>query len=122
MSLQGFLLDGPLSYNATAAFATENLLAMLDTAGGVTPCGAGLIPAGVCPSAHAINTTATVYPTRGRALVIASAQIAAGDMVKAAAAGQVAPEANVVVATAFTIGVAETAAAGQGSSFWMVWK
>lgn len=54
-----------------------------------------------------------------RHLCTASAAVAIGDMVKAAAAGQVAPEAVVTTATAFTIGVAESAASGVGVLFFV---
>lgn len=119
MPLQGMILNGPYSYNATAAL-DANTVVTVDTSGGVTMAISQGIPTGTVQEAFAINKLATVYPARGRHLVTASAAIAAGDFVKCAANGQVAPEASVAVATAFTIGVAETAAAGQGSTFWMI--
>ena len=118
MSLQGFN-QGPLTYKAANAIATNLLVTLTTTAGSVDVCGASGVPVGIADGAVASGAYGNFLPVEGRVQVVSSATIAAGDFVKAAAAGQVAPEATVTTRTAATIGQAETAVSGSGT-FWMV--
>lgn len=112
-----------LTGSATAAGAiAANLLVQRTTvAGKVDVCGASGLPAGSVQEAFASGDTVLFYRPVGMALVTASAAIAIGDFVKAAASGKVAPEATVTTRTAATIGIALTAASGDGSTFEMEW-
>jgi len=119
MSMQGFNA-GPLTYKAAAEVAANLLVTLTSTAGSVDLCGDSGFPVGVSTDLIASGAYGAFQPMRGRILVTASAEIAAGDFVVAAASGQVAPETEVTTRTAFTIGQAETAAADAGATFWMV--
>jgi len=119
MSNQGFN-SGPLTYLTGAQIAANLLVTLTATAGTVGLCGASGIPVGVATDLVTSGAYGTFQPMRGRILVTASAQVVAGNFVKAAASGQVAPESSATTRTAATIGQAETAANGQGNTFWMV--
>ena len=125
MSLQGFSQEGPLTYlTASNAIGANLLVTLTATAGVVDLCGASGYPVGIADAPAGGNipaaTEGTFFPLKRRVLVIASAAINPGDFCKAAAAGQVAPEATVTTLTAATIGQAETAASGAGVGFYMV--
>ncbi len=109
-----------------SAVASENIAANLlvqrgTTAGQVGLCGASGLPAGSVTEAFASGARVNYFRTKGIHLVIASATIAAGDFLKAAAAGKVAPESTATTRTAATIGIAVTAGATDGSLFKMEW-
>lgn len=106
---------------AAEAIAANLLVQRSTTAGSVGLCGASGLPAGATQEAFANAAQCTFYRPFGSALVTASAAIAAGDFVKAAASGKVAPEATVTTRTAATIGIAITAASGDGVTFEMEW-
>ena len=118
MSNQGFN-EGPLTYLAAAQIAANLLVTLTATAGSVGLCGASGFPVGVSTDLIANAAYGAFQPMKGRILVTASASITAGNFVKAAANGQVAPEASAATRTAFTIGQAETGAS-QNGTFWMV--
>lgn len=119
MSLQGFN-SGPLTYKAGAPIATNLLVTLTATAGTVGLCGVSGYPIGVADGAVASGASGCFQPMEGRIKVVCSAAVAAGDFVKAAAAGQVAPESSVTTRTAATIGQAETGTTNPGDVFWMI--
>lgn len=122
MANDGQMTEGGfLTLTAYEAIAANLLVSAHTTAGQVALCGAGGFPIAVADEAVAASAVAGFRPlkTSKRILVKASAAIAAGDFVKAAAAGKVAPEATVTTRTAATIGQADTAASADGSLFWM---
>lgn len=119
MSTQGNN-PGPLTYKFANAVASNLLVTLTGTAGSVDVCGAGGIPVGIADGDVAAGAYGNCIPLKQRVRVICSGAINAGELVKAAAAGQVAPETSVTTATAFTIGIAETATTTQGDAFYMV--
>jgi hypothetical protein len=108
MSNQGFSQDGPLTYLAGAPIATNLLVTLTGTAGTVVLCGAAGFPVGIADGAVASGAYGSFKVMRGRVQVFGTA--AAGDFVKAGAAGVVVAEAGVTTRTGNTIGQAETAA------------
>lgn len=119
MSLQGFN-SGPLTYLAGAPIATNLLATLTSTAGTAGLCGASGVPCGVADGPIASGAYGNFMPMRGRIQVVSAGSVTAGDFVKAAANGQVAPEAGVTTRTAATLGIAETAGETQTNIFWMV--
>lgn len=109
--------------SATASEAIGANLLVEPNSTGVGLCAAGKKPCGVTQEGFASNAQCNFYTAGfGTALVTASAAIAAGDHVKAAASGKVAPETDVAVPTALTIGRAKGAASGDGVTFEMYWS
>jgi hypothetical protein len=115
------ILEGPFTKEAAASLGA-NLLVTIDTAGKAALCGASGIPLGSVQDAWASGALATIWPTCGRHKLTASAAIAIGDFVKAAASGKVAPEAIVTTATAFTIGQADSAASADGDAVYVYFR
>lgn len=103
---------GTINRLAAEAIAPNLLVTNTATGNSMGLCGASGIPIGISYDTIASAAFGDVSLITGgdRHLCIASDTIAIGDMVKPAAAGQVAPEAGVTTATAFTIGKAESAA------------
>lgn len=100
----------------------QNLLVQTATVGNsMILCPAGGAPTGISydTTANAAFGDVSLITGGDRHLCTGSAAVAIGDMVKAAAAGKVAPEATVTTKTAFTIGVAESAASGDGILFFV---
>lgn len=107
--------------------ASENIAVNLLVEPHTTADQVSLAPASGCPIAVAYEAVAS--GARGDFQLIVpgdivkskgSTTIAAGDYLKAAASGEIAPEASVAVRTAATIGVAEEACAGAAVAF--LWR
>lgn len=118
--MDGVSLNGPFSITTGEAISPTKggLLVTLNSSGLLVKCGAAGTIIGVVYSSYASGALATVFPPRGRHKLECTAAIAAGDMVKPGAAGQVAPEATVTTKTLNTCGQAETATSNQNDAFW----
>lgn len=118
--MDGVALNGPFSIVTGEAISPTKggLLVTLNSAGLLVKAGVAGTIVGVVYSTVASGGLATVFPPRGRHKLECTAAIAAGDMVKSGAAGQVAPEATVTTKTLATIGQAETATSAQNDAFW----
>jgi hypothetical protein len=121
-ALQGeTYLRGTVPLTASESIAVDLLIEDHTTVGQVSLCPAAGCPLGINKTGATIASGAvgdvqllSVGDTfRG----ISSATITVGDYVKAAASGQVAPEASVAVRTANTIGVALSTTSGSAAVY-----
>jgi hypothetical protein len=105
---------GTVNRLASGAIAANLLVQTATVGNSIIVCGASGVPTGIAYDAIADAAFGDVSLITGgdRHLCTASAAIAIGDFVKAAAAGKVASDTT--TATAGTIGVAESAATGDG--------
>ena len=110
MSMEGTKLLPPLTFVAGGSITANTLVTLHTTAGQVVECGVGGFPIGVVYDAYSSGETVPVYPLPGLHRVIASAAIVAGDNLKPAANGEIAPEASVGTNTVDTCGQAVGAA------------
>lgn len=110
----------PRTYTVGATAAVGGQLAELSTADTVIPStGASTDIVGVFAHDAAVGALVTVWPLAGVTHeVTASAAVAVGDNLAGAAAGKAAPIGAGTFGT--LVGVATTAAAGDGSKFQMV--
>lgn len=125
MADQGqIFLRGTRPFTASESIAVNLLVELHTTEGQVSLCPAAGCPIGVNSSGATISSGAVgdiqLLTVGDRVYGISSASINAGEYVKAAASGQVAPESSVAVKTADTLGVAETTVSGSGGFFWTV--
>ena len=121
-------LQGTSSVRGTySAIASEAIAANLLVEDHTVVGQISLCPASGCPSGIAYYAIASA--ARGDVHIIApgdivkavsSATIAAGDYVKPAASGQVAPESTATTKTEFTIGVALSAVTDSGAFYFRV--
>ena len=121
--------QGQIFHRGTVQFTTSeaiaaNLLVTRTTGDNVVSlCGASGFPVAINATGSTIASGAVgefqLLTTGDRVLAVSSATITRGDFVKAAAAGQVAPEAGVTTLTANTIGQADTSVTDSGNFyFW----
>lgn len=119
---------GRETYLADAALTARYLLVKVGSdVNHVALCGAADIPFGVCLDMNPTTDTDTSYPLRVDLLglnedterMIASAAIAAGDMVSAAASGKI-QTLPATTGTYYIIGRAKTAAASSGDQIEVV--
>lgn len=106
-----FNVQGPIgSGKATIAIAANQLVKWDTTAGNIVVCGVGDIPIGVTQDPIAAGAIGAFYRWGpGHEFLVNGSGIAAGDYVKAGAAGVAVQEGTPTVVTAATIGQAKTA-------------
>lgn len=123
MTMYGFQ-TGPIGSGIAAAELAANLLVTRNsTEGQIALCGAGGIPIGVTTELVASGERGEYRrPVKGApTLVKGTTAIAVSEFVKSGANGEVAPEANVAVRTADTIGIASSACSGAHGLFEIEW-
>lgn len=124
MANQGQIFHrGTVQFTAAESIAANLLVTRTTADNTVGLCGAEGFPVAINATGSTIASGAVgefqLLTTGDRVLAVSSGTITRADFVKAAASGQVAPEAGVTTLTANTIGQADTTVSGSGNFyFW----